>query len=92
MPSFSQVRLTLKKTDYLYYEPNYLNHAQEIIFQFLADSKAIFVREDSQIDFATGNVFFFNFPLRPSPSCLEPFQPKIDNQLKMCSLDDADDA
>ena len=53
MPSFSQLHLTMKKTDYLYYEPNYLNHAQEIIFQFLAENKAIFI----EIDFATGNVF-----------------------------------
>ena len=65
MPSFSQLRQTLKKADCLYYEPDYLNHAQEIIFQFLAENKVIFIREDSQIDFATGNVFSFNFSLRP---------------------------
>ena len=76
MTSFSQLRLTLKKADCLYYEPDYLNHAQEIIFQFLAEKKAIFIREDSQIDFATGNVFsLFSWT---SP-CLESFHPKIDN-------------
>ena len=75
------------------YEPDYLNHAQEIIFQFLAQIKAIFMRpEDSQIDFATGN--FFNFSVRPPPPSptLPAFQPKINNQFKMWSLDDADDA
>ena len=64
MPSFSQLHLTLKKAACLYYESDYLNHGQEIIIQFLAENKAIFIREDSQIDFATGNVFltFLNFP------------------------------
>ena len=47
------------------------------------------VREDSQIDFVTGNVFctFFSDPPR-----LEMFQSKIGNQFKMCALADADDA
>ena len=35
---FSQLHPTLKKADYLYYEPyyepDYLNYAQEIIFNF----------------------------------------------------------
>ena len=85
MPSFSQLRLTLKKTDYLYYKPNYLNHAQEIIFQFLAENKEIFIREDSQIDSATRNVYLiFSRTFTP---CLEPFQPEIDNQFNMYSLD-----
>ena len=46
------------------------------------------IREDSQIHFATGNVFctFLSDPH------LETFQSKIDNQFKMCSLPDADDA
>ena len=56
-------------------------------FSILAENKAIFVREDSQIDFATGN-FLQLFSQDPLPA----FQPKIDNQVKMCSLDDADDA
>ena len=60
-------------------------------FQFLGENKAIFIREDSQIDFATGNVYFLTF-LSDLHPCLEPFQPKIDNQFEMCSLDDADDA
>ena len=42
MPNFSQSRPTLKKADYLLHEPDYLNHAQEIIFQFLVENKAIF--------------------------------------------------
>ena len=52
------------------------------------------VREDSQIDFATGNVFFARFSQTPTPHppCLETFQPKIDNQFKMCALVDVDDA
>ena len=49
------------------------------------------VREDSQIDFATGNVFC-TFLSDPHPTCLETFQPKIDNQFKMCALVDEDDA
>ena len=44
------------------------------------------LREDSQIDFVTGNVFLHIFPR------LEMFQFKIDNQFKMCVLADADDA
>ena len=91
MPSFSQLRLILKKADYLYYEPDYLNCAQEIIFQFLADKKAIFIREDSQIDFTTTGNVFSTF-LSDLHSCLESFQLKIENQFKMCSLDDGDDA
>ena len=31
---FSQLCPVLKKADYLYYEPDYLNHAQEITFNF----------------------------------------------------------
>ena len=48
------------------------------------------LREDSQIDFVTGNAFctFFSGP----PPRLEMFQPEIDNQFKMCALADADDA
>ena len=57
MPSFSQLHLTLEKADCLYYEPDYLNHAQEIIIQFLAENKAIFIRQDSPNDFAAGNIF-----------------------------------
>ena len=78
MPSFSQLHLTLKKADCLYYEPDYLNHAQEMIIQFLAENKVIFIREDSQMDFATGNVFFLIF-LLDLPPYLESFLPKIDN-------------
>ena len=56
-------------------------------FSILAENKAIFVREDSQIDFATGN--FFNVFLElPSPACVPTW---IDDQFKMCSLDDVDD-
>ena len=51
-----------------------LNHAQEIIFQFLVENKAIFIGEDSQIDFAAGNGYFLNFSLRPPPPCQETFQ------------------
>ena len=90
MPSFSQLRFILKKADYLYYESDYLNCAQEIIFQFLADKKAIFIREDSQIDFATVNVL--STFLSDLHSCLESFQLKIENQFKMCLLDYGDDA
>ena len=43
------------------------------------------LREDSQIDFVTGNVFLHIF-LRPPPPRLEMFQ------FKMCVLADADDA
>ena len=58
-------------------------------FSILAENKAIFITEDSQIDFATGNFFqLFSQTSTPLPA----FQPKIDNQFKMCSLDDADDA
>ena len=67
MPGFSQLHLTLKRAACLYHEPDYLNHAQEIIIQFLAENKGIFIREDSQIDFAIGNGFF-NFSLRPPPA------------------------
>ena len=45
--------------------------------------------EDSQIDFAAGN---FLQLFSQTPTSLSAFQPKIDNQFKMCSLDDADDA
>ena len=45
-------------------------------------------REDSQIDFATGNIFCM-FLSDPTP-CLEMFQSKIDSQFKMCSLVNAD--
>ena len=48
------------------------------------------LREDSQIDFASRNVYL-HVSLRPSPSCLEIFQSKIDNQFKMCALAHADD-
>ena len=48
-------------------------------------------REDSQIDFATENVFC-TFLSDPHPLCLETFQSKIDNQFKMCALADVDDA
>ena len=74
MPSFSQLHLKLK----MFYEPDYLNHVQEIIIQLLEENRAIFMREHSHIDFATGNVFIFNFSFRPPP-CLESFQPKNDN-------------
>ena len=48
-------------------------------------------REDSKIDFATGNVFL-HVSLRPPPPCLETLQSKIDNQFKMCGLANVDDA
>ena len=48
-------------------------------------------REDSQIDFATGNVFL-HVSLRPPLPCQETFQSKIDDQFKMCALADVDDA
>ena len=58
-------------------------------FSLLAENKAIFIREDSQIDFAARNFFqLFSQTATPLPA----FQPKIDNQFKMCSLDDADNA
>ena len=57
-------------------------------FSILAENKAIFIREDSQIDFATGN-FFQLFSQTSTP--LTTFPPKIDNRFKMSSLDDADD-
>ena len=47
------------------------------------------LREDSQIDFVTGNVFAH---FSQTPPRLETFQPEIDNQFKMCALTDADDA
>ena len=47
------------------------------------------LKEYSQIDFVTGNVFC---TLCQTPSRLETFQSKIDNQFKMCALADADDA
>ena len=54
------------------------------------------IKEDSQIDFATGNVFFARFsqtPIpHPPPPRLETFLPKIDNLFKMCALVDVDDA
>ena len=48
------------------------------------------LREDSQIDFATRNVYL-HVSLRPPTSCLETFQSKIDNQFKMCALAEVDD-
>ena len=48
------------------------------------------LREDSQIDLATRNVYL-HVPLRPPPSYLETFQSKIDNQFKMCAVADLDD-
>ena len=47
------------------------------------------LREDSQIDFVTGNVFC---TFSSDPPRLETFQPEIDNQFKICVLADADDA
>ena len=41
--------------------------------------------------FATGNVFLTFLSDTHSP-CLETFQPKIDNQFKMCALVDVDHA
>ena len=55
------------------------------------ENNAIFVSKDSQIDFATRNVFFLTFLLDLYSPCLESFQPKIDNEFKMCSLNDAND-
>ena len=61
---------------------------QKKSFSILAENKAIFIREDSQIDLLpeTFSTFLSDFHLLPA------FQPKIDNEFKMCSLDDADDA
>ena len=57
-------------------------------FSILAENKAIFISEDSQTDFATRNFFqLFSQTSFPLPA----FQPKIDNQFNVCSLDDADD-
>ena len=50
------------------------------------------VREDSQIDFAMGNIFCSFLSDPPTPPCLEMFQSKIDNQFKMCALADENDA
>ena len=62
---------------------------QKKSFSILAENKALFITEGTQIDFATGNLFqFFSQTSTPLPA----FQPKVDNQFKMCSLDDADDA
>ena len=62
---------------------------QKESFPILAENKTIFIREDSQIDFATRNFFqLFSQTSTPLPA----FQPKIDNRFKICSLDDdADD-
>ena len=49
------------------------------------------IREDSQIDFAAEN-FFARFSHTPNPPCLEAFQSKIDNQFKICTLADVDNA
>ena len=57
-------------------------------FSILAENKAIFIREDSQIDFATGN---FCQLFSQTSTSLPAFQPKIGKQFKACSLDDADD-
>ena len=58
-------------------------------FSILVENKGLFIREDSQIDFATGNFFeLFSQTSTPLPA----FQPKIDNWFKMCLLDNADEA
>ena len=54
------------------------------------DEETGHLKGGSQIDFAMGNVFlFFNGSIRYSPSCLETFQSKIDNQVP---VDDDDSA
>ena len=52
---------------------------------------SVLVREDSQIDFAMGNVFL-NVSVRHPPCCLETFKSKINNHFKIGSLTDVDDA
>ena len=61
-------------------------------FSILAENKAIFIREDSQIDFATGNFFqLLSHTSTHLPAFHTEIQPKID-MFTMCSLDDAGDA
>ena len=65
---FSQLRPTLKKADYLYYEPDYLNHAQEIIFNFSGKQSDIYKgRRGKTHKLILLPETFCNFSLRPHP-------------------------
>ena len=91
--------LQLEMQELYMYMYMYINcSAKSIALQSQVDSSLdllISLREDSQIDFASGKCFLHvslrPLPPPPPPSRLETFQSKINNQFKMCALADVYD-
>ena len=72
----------IEKAYCLYYEPDYLKHAREIIFQFLAEKKSDIYKGRLTNRFCYWKRFFVNFSLRPPLFS----QPTVDKKFEKWDL------